>query len=245
VVVEEVRKEEFNAQVEAMGVLRDPVRRSLYRHVAKQPEAVSRDDAARATGISRVLAAFHLDRLVEAGLLETLYRRLSGRSGPGAGRPAKLYRRADRQFWLALPDRRYDLLAQILAQALEPEPEPSIRNRLAGAAKRIGARLGQEARDRARARDKAEPLHHALEVLEGYGYEPAQRDDLITLQNCPFHALAQQHRDLVCGVNLSLMEGFVDGIGISGLSARLHPAGGRCCVEIQLAVAPSTESGSS
>jgi predicted ArsR family transcriptional regulator len=238
-----VRNEDFNAQVEAMGVLRDPVRRSLYRHVAEQRDAVSRDDAARATGISRVLAAFHLDRLVEAGLLETIYRRLSGRSGPGAGRPAKLYRRADRQFRLALPDRRYDLLAQIFAQALEPEPEPSIRNRLAAAARRIGARLAQEARDRSRSRDDGEPLQQALEVLEGYGYEPAQGDDLITLRNCPFHALAQQHRDLVCGVNFSLMEGFVDGVGVSGLAARLHPASGRCCVELQ--IAPSTVSGSS
>lgn len=235
-----MRDDEFDSQLEAVSLLADPVRRSLYRHVADQSEAVSREEAARATGISRILAAFHLDRLVEAGLLDAIYRRLSGRTGPGAGRTSKLYRRARREIRLTLPERRYDLLAGVLAEALEPQREPATEERLVAAAKRVGARLASEARDRAKeAGGPRDGLRHGLEVLAETGFEPIQEGDQITLRNCPFDALAQGHRELVCGVNLSLMEGFVEGLNPSGLAAQLQPADGRCCVQLRVAGAPS------
>jgi len=106
-----------NAAIDDVAVLSEPVRRALYAHVAEQPQPVGRDAAAVAVGVSRSLAAFHLDRLVDAGLLDVTYRRLSGRSGPGAGRPAKLYLRSSRQVELSLPARRYELAARLFADA--------------------------------------------------------------------------------------------------------------------------------
>ena len=227
-------RDEFDSQVEALGILRDPVRRSLYRHVAGQPSEVSRDDAARAVGISRILAAFHLDRLVEAGLLDAIYRRLSGRSGPGAGRTSKLYRRANRQFRLILPERRYDLLAWVLVKALESQTPERASAPLAETAKEIGAELGQDAAAAGSGDgDEQQLLDAGLRRLDQLGFEPIHDGPAITLRNCPFDTLAKQHRDLVCGVNLSLLHGFLAGLGTPGTEARLDPAAGRCCVRLQ------------
>ena len=110
---------EFAAQVSGVGALAEPVRRELYRFVASAPEDVSREQAAQALGIALHSAKFHLDRLVDEGLLDVTFRRLSGRSGPGAGRPSKLYRRSDRQLSVSLPERRYDLVGEVLAEAIE------------------------------------------------------------------------------------------------------------------------------
>src|SRR5512139_1666519 len=104
--------------IDAVAALGEPTRHALYDLVAGSAEPVGRDDAVTALGISRELAAFHLDRLVEAGLLETEYRRRSGRTGPGAGRPAKLYRRAGHEIEVSLPPRRYDRAAALMATAL-------------------------------------------------------------------------------------------------------------------------------
>lgn len=182
-------------------------------------------------GISRILAAFHLDRLVRAGLLDTVYRRLSGRTGPGAGRTSKLYRRAARQFRLSLPERRYELLARLLAQALAGEPGASATTRLSAAATRLGARLGQEASEQGRrTRAGGTMLTAALRTLGDHGFEPRQEGAWITLQNCPFDAVASDHRELVCGVNLSLMRGFAHALG--GVEARLSPDHDGCCVRL-------------
>ena len=117
--------------LDRLAPLADPVRRSLYGFVVAQPEPVDRDAAAAGVGIGRPLAAFHLDRLAAAGLLEVEYHRRSGRTGPGAGRPAKFYRRArGRETSVSLPPRRYDDLAEILAEGVEQSapargPRPS------------------------------------------------------------------------------------------------------------------------
>src|SRR5690349_17159553 len=104
-------------EVAAVALLDEPPRRAVYDWVSAQHRPVSRDEVAGATGMSRGLAAFHLDRLAAGGLLETEFRRLTGRTGPGAGRPAKLYRRAERDITVSLPDRRYELAAGLLADA--------------------------------------------------------------------------------------------------------------------------------
>ena len=135
---------DFARQLETLALLDEPVRRKLYLHVAETGEEVSRDQAARATKVSRALAAFHLDRLVEAGLLETTFRRLTGRTGPGAGRPAKLYRRASVQLDVSVPERRYEMAAHILARALAALPPDEGRALLRKAARDWQQKLGSE-----------------------------------------------------------------------------------------------------
>ena len=217
----------------AVGALQDPVRRSLYRYVAAQPGDVSRDEAAAAGGIQRQLAAFHLDKLVEAGLLDTSYRRLTGRSGPGAGRPAKLYRRSPAERVVSLPPRMYDLAADLLADAVEEAGERPARVALADVARRFGRRLGEEIRGRLGPRAGRERRLTALaESLEQYGYEPRREGRSVRLGNCPFHTLAEGHRDLVCGMNLTLVEGVVDGMQAGDLRPCLDPRPGECCVTV-------------
>jgi predicted ArsR family transcriptional regulator len=193
--------------VESLGALAEPVRRALYRWVVAQAEPVSRDQAAAGAGVPRHSAKFHLDKLVADGLLDTEFRRLTDRRGPGAGRPAKLYRRSPRQVTVTLPPRRYELAAQIMATALD---RGGTCEALAEAAADAGRRAGA--------------LPEALEAL---GYEPRDRNGVVELVNCPFHALAREHTGLVCGMNLHLVAALLDG---TDRSAVLDPAPGRCCV---------------
>ena len=203
--------------------LDDPVRRRLYEVVRERAEPVGRDEAAAAAGVSRALAVYHLDKLVEAGLLTASYQRPPGRSGPGAGRPAKLYLRSDREFAVTVPPREYELAARLLVQAVEEDPSGRSRAVLLEAARRLGAEL-------AGAAGAAGDLEGAL---AGHGYEPRRGEDgVIRLRNCPFHQLAEQHRDVVCGMNLGLIEGIVAGLGADGLRPVLDPRPGHCCVAI-------------
>jgi predicted ArsR family transcriptional regulator len=224
--------ESRSAQVAAVAALAEPTRRRLYDHVVRQPAPVSRDEAAAALGLPRATVAFHLDRLVEERLLAVGYERRSGRTGPGAGRPAKLYRRAECSMTVSLPERRYDLAGQLLAAALEAaegsgDPPSAVLDRLA---RSRGRSLGEEAARLAGA--GAAPRDAALRVLEEHGFEPRVEDDDVALANCPFHALAQQHTALVCGMNLGLLEGLLDGLPGTRLVARLEPAVGACCVRM-------------
>lgn len=215
--------------LERLAVLAEPLRRRLYLYVAPRSDAVGRDEAAAAVGISRALAAFHLDRLVEEGLLETEFRRLSGRSGPGAGRPAKLYRRARREVAVSLPRRRYEVAAQLFAAALDGPRGSDPRTALRNAAHAYGQELGETARDlREPGHDSAAAL---TRVLDEAGFEPRVDDGSIRLGNCPFHALAEAHRDLTCGTNLAMLDGVLEGLGASDLEATLDPQPGTCCVQ--------------
>jgi predicted ArsR family transcriptional regulator len=220
--------------IEAVAILDEPVRRSLYEWVSTTGRAVSRDEAAVGVGISRALAAFHLDRLAREGLLVPEYRRLSGRTGPGAGRPAKLYRRADREVSVSLPDRRYDVAARLLAEAVEPRGDGPPPETLRASAGRDGESVGAAARRRAGPRPGRARLRQALvEALIERGYEPYEvASDEIRLRNCPFHALVEDHQQLVCGMNLALATGVLDGLGANDLEARLDPQPGGCCVAI-------------
>jgi predicted ArsR family transcriptional regulator len=220
--------------IDDVAVLADPVRRRLYSHVVSQQAPVGRDAAAAAAGITRALAAFHLDRLVEAGLLDVTYRRLSGRTGPGAGRPSKLYARSSREVALSLPARRYDLAARLFAEALSrgtADGQPAA-DALDDVARDFGRALGEEGRRRAGPRaGRRRLLDGAVSVLTEAGFAPAQgTEDVILLRNCPFDAIAQTHRDVVCGMNLSLMDGVIAGLRASGVRAELDPQPGMCCV---------------
>jgi predicted ArsR family transcriptional regulator len=214
-----VDEDRFERGVAALGSLHDPARRALYRYVAVQSHDVGRDEAARAVGVQRGLAAFHLDKLVDAGLLEVAaVRRVSGRSGPGAGRPAKLYRRAAVQHQVSVPERTYELAASLLAEAVD---EAGVEPTLYAAARRLGVRAGRQ-----------EPEGTGVaEVLARRGYEPYRDGAALRLGNCPFRDVAGQFPAVVCGMNLALLEGLLDGIGADG-AAVLDPAPGRCCVAV-------------
>ncbi|MET7617899.1 helix-turn-helix domain-containing protein [Streptomyces sp. NPDC005408] len=212
-----------DADLSAVAALDEPTRRRLYDHVVRQVAPVGRDEAAETLGLARQTAAFHLDRLAEEGLLDVVYERRSGRSGPGAGRPAKLYRRSSKQVTVSLPGRRYDLAGRLLAQALEEseatgEPPRAVLHRKAHD---MGKELGTQ------------DAVGALDLLERYGFEPRSEGDAVVLGNCPFHTLAREHTETVCGMNLQLLEGFLEGLHETGLRACLAPAPGRCCVRLE------------
>ena len=215
----------------AVSSLDDPVRRSLYEFVSGSAEPVGRDAAAAAAGIGRPLAAYHLDKLVGLGLLSASYQRPAGRGGPGAGRPAKVYARSGNEFAVTVPPREYELAARLLAVAVESDRGAASRAALHDAAQQFGAGLGERCRG---ADPSGEGARQATaDALRGHGFEPGQDEDgTIRLRNCPFHQLAAEHRDLVCGMNLALIEGLVAGLGASGLHPVLDPRPGHCCVAI-------------
>jgi predicted ArsR family transcriptional regulator len=221
-------RDDREAGVAAVAALAEPTRRRLYDHVVRQSQPVTRDDAAAALELPRATAAFHLDRLVDEGLLDIGYERRTGRTGPGAGRPAKLYRRAECSVSVSLPERRYDLAGRLLADAMadadvsgEP-PRAALERRARQRGRELGAAVSGEPAEQA-----------VLRVLEDQGFEPRLEDGVITLANCPFHALAQEHTELVCGMNLHLLDGVLESLPSSGLVARLQPAPGRCCVRME------------
>ncbi|MFF9340592.1 MULTISPECIES: helix-turn-helix transcriptional regulator [unclassified Streptomyces] len=229
--------------IDAIAVLQDPVRRRLYEYVAAQGREVGRNEAAEAAGVARTLAAHHLDRLTEAGLLESGSRRLTGRSGPGAGRPAKVYTRARGERSVSLPARDYRTAAELLAEAAE----------LAG----LDAGLRAAARSRGEVlRGSAAPcggIEEAMAVLAARGYEPHLEGtgatggagegeaesggpegagaSVLRMRNCPFHAVAERFPPLVCGMNLALLEGL---LGTDGpVRARMDARPGECCVVVE------------
>jgi predicted ArsR family transcriptional regulator len=208
----------------AIGLLQDPVRRALYGHVAAADGEVSRNQAAAAVGVQRGLAAFHLDKLVEAGLLEASFRRLGERRGPGAGRPAKLYRRASGEVAASIPPRTYETAAHLLAGTVE---QAGADLELQAAARRAG----QEAGRRLLA---AGPGPGVQAALAARGYEPYRDGAALRLRNCPFSSLAGEFPVLVCAMNLSLIEGLLEGMGQPAGRAAMDPAPGRCCVAVRL-----------
>ena len=218
--------------VDAIALLAEPARRALYDWVVAAGRPVSRDEAAAGAGVSRALAAFHLDRLVEAGLLTPEYRRLTGRTGPGAGRPAKLYARAPAEVAVSLPDRSYEVAAKVFADALSELAASLPPDAVTSSARALGEDVGTEARRKAGARPGARRRREALlATLSDRGYEPREMEDgEIRLGNCPFHALVEEHRPLVCGMNLALAEGVVAGLGDDRVQPRLDPQPGSCCV---------------
>ncbi|HKX14937.1 MAG TPA: helix-turn-helix domain-containing protein [Propionibacteriaceae bacterium] len=222
----------FDRNVTGIGALADPVRRQLYRYVCSQAEPVTRDEAAQAVGVARHKAKFHLDRLAAEGLLDVDYIRLTGRTGPGAGRPAKRYRRGSGEFVVTLPARDYELAAHIMADAISDSARTGtpIFVALKNVADAHGAAMATSATERPTAAVAA--LDLAVRILTEHGYEPRRVDHTVVMANCPFHALAVGHTDLVCGLNHSLLSGFVDSVAPDLLDARLESGENRCCVTL-------------
>ena len=209
--------------VGVLSTLGDPTRRSAYDYVSAEGRPVGRDEVAEALGIGRTLAAYHLDRLAKEGLVSVTYARRSGRTGPGAGRPAKLYERSEREVAVSVPPRDYGLAARLLAHAAAHDEQGETRRALRAAAEALGREIA--------ATTPAPPDVERL--LRERGYEPYEDDaGVMRLRNCPFHTVAQSHPDVVCDMNLSLLGSIVAGLD-ADVEAVLEPAPGRCCVAIK------------
>lgn len=226
----------LSRDADAVGALEDDLRRELYLFVRTKGSPVTREEAAEAVGISRKLAAFHLDKLVERGLLTFSYARPAGRGGRGAGRPAKVYVPSEREIEVSIPERRYDLLGSVLLRALRSKRDGE---RGDAAARRAARETGEEiGRTEARRRRLAAPgperaMSAAVQILEERGYEPyRQSDGCVRVRSCPFHALAEQDRDLVCGLNQRLIGGVVHGLGNDSVDVVFDPVPGQCCVRL-------------
>ena len=231
---------DLERRIAGVAALDQPLRRDLYRLLAAADGWTSRDEAATALGVPRSVAAFHLDKLADAGVVEVRFERTGGRRGPGAGRPSKLYRPSQDEVTASIPDRHYDLAGSLLATAVAASVRTGapVADCLRAAARAAGNRVGEEARGAARPTGRREGrLGAVVDVLARHGYEPeVGRRKEVALANCPFHRLAEEHRELVCGMNLDFLDGLLEGIGPSpGLTARLDPAPGYCCVRIAAA----------
>jgi predicted ArsR family transcriptional regulator len=222
----------------SIASLGEPTRRALYDHLVAAGGWVGRDEAATAVGVERGTAAHHLDRLAADGLVEVDFQRRTGRRGPGAGRPAKLYRRASRDIEVSLPPRDYELAGRLLARAAERSRTEGtdVVTALDHEARAEGRRLADRARarppTRSGARGRGARRRAVLEVLAEHGFEPVG-DDEVVLRNCPFHRLAREQTELVCGMNLSLLDAVLEHAGDTGLAARLEPQEGQCCVRLR------------
>lgn len=222
----------------AVAALEDEVRSRLNEFVRRQGRPVTREEAARATGISAKLAAFHLDKLVERGLLVYDYVRPPGREGPGAGRPPKVYEPAPAEFAVSVPERRYDLAGRLLLRALEErKPGEPARHAARRSARKEGEALGRSLRQELGLRrlGRKGALSAVEEVLSSCGYE-AYRDggQQVRLHNCPFQALASESQDLVCGMNHAFIEGMMRGLGSDALRVELDFPPEHCCVTLRL-----------
>jgi predicted ArsR family transcriptional regulator len=223
--------------VEILAALEDETRRELYLFVRGSDAAVTREEAAASVGISARLAAFHLDKLVTLGLLEAHYARKPGRSGPGAGRTSKFYRRSDLEVDVSIPERRYGFLGEALVAAVAAEGGGESaqaaaarilgeHGRTVGAAARRGMGVRRPGRERS--------IQAAREVLGRYGFEPVERDEgTIALRNCPYERLARRSPEVVCAINHAFVEGVLRGLGARSIEATLDPIEGGCCVQVR------------
>ncbi len=227
----------LDRRIAGIAALDQPLRRELYRLLGATDGWTTRDEAAAALDIPRSVAAFHLDKLAEAGVVEVRFARTSGRSGPGAGRPSKLYRPAGGEVAASVPDRHYDLAGSLLATAIVESTRTGtpVEECLRAAAQAAGRTIGADAHAAVDALPPDEDRRAAVvEVLAQHGYDPEDAEGgEIALANCPFHRLAEEHRTLVCGMNLEFLDGLLDGMDRDEqLAARLDPAPGFCCVRI-------------
>jgi predicted ArsR family transcriptional regulator len=220
--------------IAAVAVLDDDLRRRMYAFIRRADRPVTRDDAAASVGISRKLAAFHLDKLVAAGLLKAGYANLSGVRR--VGRTPKVYEPTDVDVRVSIPPREFGILAEILIDAVLTEADgESAREAALRVATDRGRRLGQAERDQTRpGRLGAErALTCAGQTLERHGFEPVRETPgLLRLRNCPFHPLAAKASDLVCAINHALLTGLMAGLDAHTVHAKLVPRPGACCVEL-------------
>lgn len=223
-----------DSAIDSVSALNEDSRRRMFTFIRRARRAVTRDEAAASVGISRKLAAFHLDKLVDAGLLRARYETPGGVRK--VGRQPKVYEPTDAQITVNIPDRRHELLADLLLDAVLTESaDENAAQAAVRAAEQRGRRMGEAVRDESRpGRLGPERGLTACErLLDRYGYEPVRETPtLLRLRNCPFHPLAAKAPDLVCGMNLALLSGCLDGLQVNGVQAVLAPEPGECCVRL-------------
>ncbi len=232
--------EELAEQVSAIGALVEPARRALYLYVSAQRDPVSREQAATAVDVPLHSAKFHLDRLVEEDLLDVEFRRLSGRTGPGAGRPSKLYRRSSRRLSVSLPERRYDVAGVVLASAIDRSMHDdvpiwqAVQETATAQGRHLARAFVAEPEQGGTSRSLADesPLMLIGAVLARHGYEPRTAQDEVRLANCPFDRLAAEHTELVCGMNHAMISGIIEELDAVGVVVELAPEPGFCCVKL-------------
>lgn len=228
------RRSVTTSSVRAVAALDDPQRARLYEVVRTADGPVTREEAAATVGISRKLAAFHLDRLVDAGLLVASYERVAG-DEPRLGRSPKRYRVSDLDVSVSIPARHYDFVGEILLDAVtDARPGEDASDAVARVARARGRSVGGEVRA-ARRLGRLGPeraLTIVAETLADLGFEPVVHAGVLVQRNCPFHRLAEHSPELVCGINREFVDGMLEGLDAPRLEARLDPADGRCCVVI-------------
>lgn len=217
---------------DSVAVLAEPTRRRVYDVVRRSDTPVTREAVADAIGITQRLAAFHLDRLADAGLVAVDYARPPGRSGPGAGRPAKRYAATSVELELALPPRQYNWVARILAAAIATKPKDADASAIA-LARAEGKRAGELQRPPRKPRGRA-AIEAAQQTLNHLGYEPVEdADQRVRLRNCPFHDVVDVAPGLICSLNEQLVAGVLEGLGVDDrCAARLDGAPPDCCVTV-------------
>jgi predicted ArsR family transcriptional regulator len=134
---------------------------------------------------------------------------------------------------LTLPQRRYEWAAQVLARSLSESPSEAATSALQRTARAQGESIG---RDLARPAAASPPLRAAARALASCGFEPALAPaGQLVLRNCPFASLREGCRDVVCAMNLALIEGVIGGLGLEGVTAKLEPQPDTCCVALRTA----------
>lgn len=222
--------------IDAIGLLSEPTRYRLYRCVIDSGEALNREEIVRRTGVSATNTKFHLEKLIDGELLVAEFRKPAERSGPGSGRPTKYFKRNPLHRSVNLPPRRFELLSSLLANAIAQS------SRTNQSVTHTARRLASEAGHYLGSQSNGDPgTRRILSALTSIGYEPRPDNSRITLTNCPFHETAETQRDLVCGLNLALVDGVIRGADCAHAAATLDPCPGRCCVTISLSTPADTQ----
>lgn len=217
-----------DADLAAVATLATGTRRDLYL-LTLAPEGVTADRGADRLGISRSTAVHHLERLLDEGLVEASFERLTGRSGPGAGRPAKIYRGADREVDVTIPPRQYRLAADLLARAVAASGMTT--EALVGIARAAGQDIGTRAADRSAG---AVGNRDAVALLRERGAMPERLDDgTVVLRNCPFKGLVAGNEEVVCAMHEALTAGVLEGLGAGDLRIERGHRPDACCVALR------------
>jgi predicted ArsR family transcriptional regulator len=224
-------------QIERLATaLGDPTRRRVFFMVREADGAVSKDQVADVIGIDRRLAGFHLDKLVDQGFVTAEFKRRTGRSGPGAGRPAKHYRLAADELTVSLPERHYDLLASLLLKAASDESGADRQDILDRIGYDFGFEVGLSEVAAGRTRPGQEGVNaveQVVRLLSRYGFAAqSSGDGMIRACACPFEELAFDDPERICGLDRAIWKGMLAAFdGAATLSvATTRARGDEACV---------------
>ena len=177
----------------ALGALKDFTRRDILLRFYADRKARSVEDVAREAGVHRSVAFEHLERLVALGYLEVTQRRGL------PGKPAKIYKLTGGPVQISHPMRRYDVVAESLARALEEAGDPG-----AEIVRRAGRSFGESI-----AVPGAKTAMAALEPMVEMGAEyEVQRDGVLSCTNCLFAEVCRK-APIICDFHAGIIEGLV------------------------------------